>query len=70
MRGLYNHWTKTLRKSRCGVLLQPNVDFDGEILGAQLPRRAPVRISTGRGYACSGGTVELIQAIQPSGQVG
>ena len=66
LRGLYNHWTKTLRKSRCGVLLQPNVDFDGEILGAQLPRRAPVRITTGRGYACSGGTVELIQAVQPS----
>lgn len=66
LRSLYNHWTKTMRKSRCGILLQPNVDFDGELLGAQLPRRAPVRISTGRGYACSGGTVELIQAVQPS----
>ncbi|MDO5068280.1 MAG: FtsK/SpoIIIE domain-containing protein [Propionibacteriaceae bacterium] len=70
LRSLYNHWTKTMRKSRCGILLQPNVDFDGELLGAQLPRRAPVRVTTGRGYACSGGTVELIQAIQPRGQVG
>ena len=33
LRGLYAHWTKTLRKSRCGVLLQPDVDYDGELLG-------------------------------------
>lgn len=70
LRGLYNHWTKTMRKSRCGVLLQPNVDFDGDLFGAQIPRRPPVRISTGRGYACSGGTVELIQSVQPTGQGG
>lgn len=65
LRSLYNHWTKTLRKSRCGVLLQPNIDFDGELLGAQIPRKAPVRISTGRGYACTGGAVELVQAARP-----
>ncbi len=66
LRSLYNHWTKTLRKARCGVLLQPNVDLDGDLLGARLPRKTTVRLTPGRGYACVGGTVELIQAVNPS----
>ena len=43
LRALYSHWTKTVRKSRCGVLLQPNVDFDGDLLGAALPAPGPGR---------------------------
>ena len=66
LRGLYSHWTKTVRKSRCGVLLQPDVDYDGDLLGATLPRRAPVAVTTGRGYLASGGTVEFLQAARPS----
>lgn len=50
LRGLCSHWTRTVRKSRCGVLLQPNVDLDGELLGVTLPRRAPVALTPGRGY--------------------
>lgn len=63
LRGLYSHWTKTLRKSRCGVLLQPDVDYDGDLLGVRLPRTAPVVLTQGRGYACSGGALALIQSI-------
>ena len=66
LRGLYSHWTKTIRKSRCGVLLQPNIDYDGELLGATLPRRAPVAVTAGRGYLSSGGTLEFLQAASPS----
>jgi len=66
LRGLYAHWTKTLRKSRCGVLLQPDADFDGELLGATLPRRAPVAVTAGRGYLCVGGGVSFIQSMSPS----
>lgn len=65
LRSLYSHWTKTLRKSKCGVLLQPNVDFDGELLGAKIPRKAPVELSVGRGYAVSGGNVALVQSVSP-----
>lgn len=65
LRGLYAHWTKTLRKSRCGVLLQPDVDYDGELLGVTLPRRAPVAVTPGRGYLCVGGTASFIQSIGP-----
>lgn len=65
LRTLYNHWTKNLRKAKCGILLQPNVDMDGDLLGAKLPRKAPVELTQGRGYAVSNGTVQLIQAVQP-----
>ncbi|MFC7623808.1 FtsK/SpoIIIE domain-containing protein [Microlunatus sp. GCM10028923] len=66
LRSLYSHWTKTVRKSRCGVLLQPNVDYDGELLGVTLPRRAPVAMTAGRGYACVAGGMALVQAASPS----
>jgi len=66
LRTMYSHWTKTVRKARCGVLLQPNLDYDGELLGVTLPRRAPVEITPGRGYVISGGSVDLLQAVSPS----
>lgn len=69
LRSLYSHWTKTIRKSRCGVLLQPNIDFDGDLLGVTLPRRAPVAVTPGRGYLVSGGTCEFLQAMSPSPEV-
>lgn len=67
LRGLYSHWTKTVRKSRLGVLLQPDVDYDGDLLGATLPRKAPVAITTGRGYIGVGGRMALIQSISAGG---
>ncbi|GAA1888157.1 FtsK/SpoIIIE domain-containing protein [Paeniglutamicibacter psychrophenolicus] len=70
LRGLYAHWTKTLRKSRCGVLLVPDVDYDGELLGVALPRRAPVAVTPGRGYLCVGGAPAFIQAMGPGAASG
>ncbi|GAA3591718.1 FtsK/SpoIIIE domain-containing protein [Klugiella xanthotipulae] len=67
LRSLFSHWSKTLRKARCGVLLQPDVDYDGELLGVGLPRRAPVAITQGRGYMCVGGSATLIQSMSPTG---
>lgn len=67
LRRLYSHWTTTLRKSRLGVLLQPNVDFDGELMGVTLPRRTPVKIGVGRGFACQGGAISIVQAITARG---
>lgn len=65
LRSMYSHWTKLIRKARCGVLLQPNVDYDGDLLGATIPRRAPVTLSPGRGYACGAGDVMLVQTATP-----
>lgn len=67
LRSLYNHWTKNLRKAKCGILLQPNVDMDGDLLGAKIPRKAPVELTQGRGYAVSNGLAQLVQAVHPSG---
>jgi len=65
LRGLYSHWSKTVRKSRLGVLLQPDINYDGELLGATLPRKAPVALTAGRGYLGVGGQISLIQSISP-----
>jgi S-DNA-T family DNA segregation ATPase FtsK/SpoIIIE len=66
LRSAYGHWTGAVRKSRCGILLQPSVDYDGELLGAALPRRSPVALTAGRGYLCVGGSVDLVQCASPS----
>jgi S-DNA-T family DNA segregation ATPase FtsK/SpoIIIE len=61
----YSHWTRPLRRSKLGVLLRPDVDLDGDILGASLPRRAPVAMVPGRGYVVNSGDAELIQVALP-----
>jgi S-DNA-T family DNA segregation ATPase FtsK/SpoIIIE len=61
----YSHWTRPLRRSKLGVLLRPDVDLDGDILGASLPRRAPVAMVPGRGYVVNSGEAELIQVAVP-----
>lgn len=65
LRSHYGHWTKQIRKSRLGVLLQPNIDYDGELLLGPLPRRAPVALTPGRGYLTSDGHYELLQCVSP-----
>jgi DNA segregation ATPase FtsK/SpoIIIE, S-DNA-T family len=61
----YSHWTRPLRRSKLGVLLRPDVDLDGDILGASLPRRAPVAMVPGRGYVVNSGEAELVQVALP-----
>ncbi len=65
IRSGYSHWTRPLRKHKVGVLLRPDIDLDGDILGAQLPRRAPVAMVTGRGYVACAGETELVQVALP-----
>ncbi len=66
LRGMYTHWSKTVRKSRLGVLLQPDVNYDGELLGAALPRKSPVAMTAGRGYLSVGGQTALVQSMSPA----
>ncbi|MGH3937221.1 MAG: FtsK/SpoIIIE domain-containing protein [Pseudonocardiaceae bacterium] len=61
VRSLYSHWTKTVRRSKAGVLLRPNIDLDGDLLGATLPRRAPVQMTPGRGYLITNGDPGIVQ---------
>jgi S-DNA-T family DNA segregation ATPase FtsK/SpoIIIE len=65
LRSLYGHWTVTVRRSKTGLLLRPNIDLDGDLLGVTLPRRAPVRLGVGRGYLIHNGDWDIVQVAQP-----
>jgi S-DNA-T family DNA segregation ATPase FtsK/SpoIIIE len=66
LRTLYGHWTKEIQRSKVGVLLRPNIDYDGELVGANLPRRAPVQMLTGRGYLAHNGELDIVQVAKPA----
>ena len=70
LRSLYGHWTQTVRRSKTGLLLRPNIDLDGDLVGVTLPRRAPVQMTPGRGYVVHNGEPEIVQVavdgLQPA----
>lgn len=64
LRGLYGHWTQAIRRSRLGLLLKPDTDLDGDLLGVVLPRRQTTPATVGRGYLVCGGEIELVQSAR------
>jgi S-DNA-T family DNA segregation ATPase FtsK/SpoIIIE len=50
-----------LRKEKQGLLLQPDVDVDGDVFGVRLPRRTGRRFPAGRGFLVRRGAIELVQ---------
>ena len=66
LRSTFSHWTKAVRRSKLGVLLQPNNDLDGALLGATLPRRTPVAMTVGRGFLVNGGDLDIVQLARPA----
>jgi S-DNA-T family DNA segregation ATPase FtsK/SpoIIIE len=65
LRGSLGHWTRALRRSRLGVLLRPNLDLDGELLGTSLPRRVSVPWTAGRGFLVINGEPTIVQWLAP-----
>lgn len=65
MRSLYS-WQKILRSYGAGVLLQPDPYKDQSIFGIDMPGKAPVVLTPGRGYLHTGGHITLIQSVSPS----
>jgi len=65
MRGSFGSWIRTVRTSRTGVLLQPDLPGDGDLLSVKLPRRVTTPLVTGRGWIVSGGDGELAQTALP-----
>jgi S-DNA-T family DNA segregation ATPase FtsK/SpoIIIE len=57
----FGGWLRELRKEEHGLLLDPDPDVDGDILGVRLPRRSNPVFPTGRGYLVQRGTIELVQ---------
>ncbi|MGH8909742.1 MAG: hypothetical protein ACRD0K_25435, partial [Egibacteraceae bacterium] len=62
LRSAYGHWTQTVRRSGAGVLLRPDTDLDGDLLGVRLPRLAPVPVTAARGWLVNSGEAEFVQA--------
>ena len=60
----YAQWIREMRKDGRGMLLDPNQDLDGELLGARLPRRSNLVCPPGRGYVVIDGRVGLAQVAR------
>ena len=60
----FGGWLRELRKDQHGLLLAPDLDVDGDILGTRLPRRSSPVFPPGRGYLVERGTVELVQVAE------
>lgn len=65
LRRNFGHWTQVVRESRCGVLLAPDYDLDGDLLGVTLPRLNRLAPVPGRGFLAVGGSCEGIQLALP-----
>jgi S-DNA-T family DNA segregation ATPase FtsK/SpoIIIE len=65
VRRLYGTWTQRVRDGRCGVLLVPDHDLDGDLLGVTLPRQDRMGALPGRGYLVANGTVAGVQLALP-----
>jgi S-DNA-T family DNA segregation ATPase FtsK/SpoIIIE len=61
LRVAYGHWTQALRRRRRGLVLRPESDLDGDVLGAVLPRWPSSPPATGRGYLVVEGGCTLVQ---------
>ncbi len=65
LRSGYSHWTRQVRESRRGILVVPALDYDGDLVGTNLPRRPRLPLLAGRGYQGWDGFTELIQVAMP-----
>jgi S-DNA-T family DNA segregation ATPase FtsK/SpoIIIE len=60
----YATWIREARKDGRGMLLDPNLDVDGELLGARLPRRTNAVFPPGRGYVVIDARITLAQVAR------
>ena len=63
LRSNYNHWARSLRRSRTAILLRPG-DVDAELTGIAVPRRG-IPTSPGRGFLARDGELSVIQFARP-----
>jgi S-DNA-T family DNA segregation ATPase FtsK/SpoIIIE len=57
----FSGWIRELRKEEHGLLLMPDADVDGDLLGTRLPRRSNPVYPPGRGYLVERGGIQLVQ---------
>jgi S-DNA-T family DNA segregation ATPase FtsK/SpoIIIE len=61
LRQSYAHWTGVLRRSRLGLVATGGNELDGDLLGAQLPRRTPVAARAGLWWVIDNRSARLAQ---------
>ncbi len=64
----YAHFARQVRSCRLGMLLSPDRDLDGELLGVRLPRRPTMPPRPGRGYVvadCEAREAQVARGRQP-----
>ncbi len=59
-RGIGVPWVRELRRDGHGLLLQPDLVSDGDLLNARLPRHVAAPMTPGRGFVVVRGSAELI----------
>ena len=57
----FGGWLRELRNEEHGLLLVPQPDIDGDLLGVRLPRRSSSAFPPGRGYLVRRGRIDLVQ---------
>lgn len=57
----FGGWVTELRKAKHGLVLSPDVEVDGDLLGVRFPRRTSRVFPVGRGYLVRRGSLELVQ---------
>lgn len=60
----FGGWGAEIRKEKHGLLLDPDHDVDGDLLGCRLPRRRTTPFPPGRGYLVRRGALSLIQVAR------
>jgi S-DNA-T family DNA segregation ATPase FtsK/SpoIIIE len=61
----FSPWVVELKKEKHGLLLEPDLTVDGDVLGVQLPRRTNPSFPPGRGFLVDRGSFELVQLARP-----
>lgn len=61
IRTVFTPWIREIRKHKNGILLDPDHDLDGDILGLRLPRAKAGKLPEGRGYLAVRGEPMLCQ---------
>jgi S-DNA-T family DNA segregation ATPase FtsK/SpoIIIE len=64
VRRTYSGWLTEARNQKHGLLLQPDVEIDGDMLGVRLPRKSGQQFPQGRGFLARRGSATLIQVAR------